>query len=238
MPLTLFVDFDGTIATNDIGNVLFRTFGGPACDRYVREYRNGAISARDCFRREVEALGRVDAGRLEEFIESQPIDPGFGRFVEFCRGRGVEFHIVSDGLDFYIDRFFRHHGFGGLSRFANTLRIDPETGFGVIEFPHSAEECDRCACCKRNILLGLCGEQDTIGYIGDGLSDQCPAQYADIVFAKKELQTFCQKENISYFPYADFLDIVRRLEELLSRNILRKRRRAELKRQEAFRREA
>ena len=37
-----------------------------------------------------------------------------------------------------------------------------------------------------------------IVYVGDGYSDRCPVQYADIVFAKGDLQTYCQEQNISY----------------------------------------
>ena len=64
------------------------------------------------------------------------------------------------------------------------------------------------------------------------------ARYADIVFAKDDLQAFCQRENISYYLYESFHDVTGRLTELLDRRQLRKRRRAELKRMEAFQRES
>ncbi|MBP1678856.1 MAG: hypothetical protein H6Q29_767, partial [Bacteroidetes bacterium] len=35
----LFIDFDGTITRDDVGNLFFRTFGGPACDDLVGRYR-------------------------------------------------------------------------------------------------------------------------------------------------------------------------------------------------------
>ena len=87
-------------------------------------------------------------------------------------------------------------------------------------------------------MLTHASDDDIIVYIGEGYSDRCPAQYADIVFAKDKLQTYCQQENISYYLYASFFDVTTRLTELLGRRQLRKRRRAELKRREAFSRES
>jgi len=108
----------------------------------------------------------------------------------------------------------------------------------VLSFPYANAECDRCACCKRNIMLTQSAENDVLVYIGEGYSDRCPAGYADVVFAKDILQTYCQAENISYHPYLSFRDIRRALEQLLLRGHLRKAYRAEVRRREAFIREA
>jgi 2-hydroxy-3-keto-5-methylthiopentenyl-1-phosphate phosphatase len=241
MALKLFVDFDGTVTTQDVGNAFFRRFGGPVCDRLVSEYRDGKISAQACFRGETAAIGRLPAAEAEAFLQEQQISSGFGTFVEFCRGRGIEFHIVSDGLDYYVRRILELNGIDGVSVFANTLSLSgQEAGSAkiTVSFPFAAAECDRCACCKRNIILTRAGEDDIIGYIGEGFSDRCASQYADIVFAKDELQKYCQQENISYYLYSDFHDVVARLKLLVARKSLRKRRRAENKRREAFMSEA
>jgi 2-hydroxy-3-keto-5-methylthiopentenyl-1-phosphate phosphatase len=230
MPLKTFIDFDGTITTEDIGDAFFLRFGGEACMNHVRDYREGRISARECFSREVAEIHTLPLQEADDFARSRTLTPGFGEFVRFCREQALEFHVVSDGLDFYIERILAAHGIEGVSFTSNRLQLDPPT----VLFPHSAAECDRCACCKRNVMLGLAGDQDIIAYVGEGYSDRCAAQYADIVFAKDDLQRFCQKENISYYPYADFHDVISRYRQLLARKRLRKRRRAELRRREAF----
>jgi 2,3-diketo-5-methylthio-1-phosphopentane phosphatase len=237
MALKLFVDFDGTVTTQDVGNAFFRHFGGPVCDRLVGEYRDGKISAQECFRGETAAIGRLPLAEAEAFLRQQKISSGFEAFVEFCRTRGIEFHIVSDGLDYYVARILALNGFEGVSVFANRLSFSGEEEGSAnltVSFPYGTAECDRCACCKRNIILTRAGEDDVIGYIGEGFSDRCAAQYADIVFAKDELQKYCQQENISYYLYSNFHDVVARLELLVARKTLRKRRRAENKRREAF----
>jgi 2-hydroxy-3-keto-5-methylthiopentenyl-1-phosphate phosphatase len=230
MALKTFIDFDGTITTEDIGDAFFLRFGGARCRDHVREYREGRISARECFTREAAEIGTLPLQEADAFARSRTLTSGFVEFVSFCRARGLEFHVVSDGLDFYIQRILAANGLDGVPFSSNVLKFDPPT----VLFPHPAEECDRCACCKRNVMLGLAGEQDIIAFIGEGYSDRCAAQYADIVFAKEDLQKYCQKENISFYPYTDFRDVLSRYRQILARKRLRKRRRAELRRREAF----
>jgi 2,3-diketo-5-methylthio-1-phosphopentane phosphatase len=237
MALKIFVDFDGTITKADVGNQFFLTFGGPRCQAIIDDYHAGAIGAQECFRREAAEIGSMEPGALEGFLARQELTPGFARFLEYCRGAGIDVTVVSDGLDLYIRGIFALHGIDSVRAFSNrailTGREDGRQSL-ALEFPHACAECDRCACCKRNILLTEAGDEDVIAYVGEGFSDRCAVEYADIVFAKDDLQRYCQEKNISHYLYSDFHDVVDRLEGLLRRNRLRKRRRAELKRRAAF----
>ncbi|MBI4536142.1 MAG: MtnX-like HAD-IB family phosphatase [Ignavibacteriae bacterium] len=236
MALKVFVDFDGTIARHDVGEAFFREFGGPECDNVIEEYRAGLISAKECFRRETEAIGTLNEQAAHAFLRHQPIDEGFRRFVGFCRENNIESHVVSDGLDYYIKEILVANGLGDVSFFANRFEFHRDNNGGSrpeISFPYDDAECTRCACCKRNIMLTHSGDEDVIVYVGQGYSDHCPVRYADIVFAKEGLQIFCQRRNISYYPYNTLFDVVERLKVLLV-NKLRKRHRAELNRREAF----
>ena len=87
----------------------------------------------------------------------------------------------------------------------------------------------------------MSADDDVIVFIGEGYSDRCPARYADIVFAKDELLSYCQQENISYFEYQSFSDITKRLQKMLDNKLrngriagVRKRRQAELARRAVF----
>jgi 2-hydroxy-3-keto-5-methylthiopentenyl-1-phosphate phosphatase len=56
--------------------------------------------------------------------------------------------------------------------------------------------------------------QDKISiYIGDGLSDTCPAQYADLIFAKGSLARHLEKKRVSYKRFKDFSTIYKYLKE-------------------------
>jgi 2,3-diketo-5-methylthio-1-phosphopentane phosphatase len=236
--MQLFVDFDGTIAREDVGNKLFRKFGGKRCDELVRRYREGSLSAVECFREEAAAMGTVNVRDLDDFLRLQEIDEGFLSLTEFCRVNHIGVTILSDGLEYYIRMVMGERLPDWVRVFANEATFHPVYGNQSVlqlRFPHQDAECLCCACCKRNIMLSSCSDEDVIVYVGEGLSDICPAQYADIVFAKLSLQTFCQRENISYYPYSTLYDVVERLAMLHSgRTPVRKRRQAALKRREAF----
>ncbi|HCV43269.1 MAG TPA: 2-hydroxy-3-keto-5-methylthiopentenyl-1-phosphate phosphatase [Bacteroidetes bacterium] len=242
MALKIFVDFDGTITKRDVGNAFFRKYVGQAAyDEMLREYKDERISAQECFRKGIVAIATLNRDEAVTFVRSQEIDPSFKEFLDYCRKKDLEFHIVSDGLDFYIDEILAANGIAGVSIFANNLRLIPVDGRAEcdlqIDFPYADAECRRCASCKRNIMLTHSGDEDLIAYVGEGYSDQCPVQYADIVFAKDALQTYCQRENISYYLYDSFRDVVERLDVLLAKKRLRKRLAAEMKRKEIFMRE-
>jgi 2,3-diketo-5-methylthio-1-phosphopentane phosphatase len=239
-----FIDFDGTISRNDVGDLMFETFGGRGSVAAVQEYLAGSLSAVDCFRRECEACGDVDRKALDALLDAQEIDATFPDFLKESRARGVECTILSDGMDYYLARILARHGLSDVPFFANHLDLDPAAGANAVRFrpsfPYRDETCDRCACSKRNHILALSADDDLIVYVGEGYSDRCPARYADVVFAKDDLRDYCRGAGIPFVPYETFGDVSRRLGKMIDRNEaiggvrLRKRRRAELERCEVF----
>jgi 2-hydroxy-3-keto-5-methylthiopentenyl-1-phosphate phosphatase len=238
----IFVDFDGTITRRDVGDALFETFGGSRCLDAVEQYRNEKLSAVECFRLECDACGDVELSRYHAFLDAQEIDASFKPFIEFCRGNAIDHYILSDGMDAYIRYILDRHGLGDVPFFANKLTLVQTANASTVRFvpafPYTDEVCQRCACCKRNHMLSLSGDDDVIVYVGEGYSDRCPSRYADIVFAKDDLRNYCRQENISFFEYESFADVTDRLRSLMNHGkagdkiALRKRRQAELARRE------
>jgi 2,3-diketo-5-methylthio-1-phosphopentane phosphatase len=237
MHVNVFADFDGTITREDVGNAVFHGLGGDGCLESIAAYRAGELSARDYFRREALRVGEFRREDLNGIIDSATIDPSFVHFVEFCTANGMGLTILSDGLNYYINRILERHGLEA-AWVSNLMSFGPgsraETSTMELRFPFSNPDCDRCACCKRNIMLSASGEDDYIVFVGEGYSDFCPAGYADLVFAKDSLQTYCQRENISYLPYSTFSDVRRQMEDRILNHTLRRRHRAELARRAAF----
>jgi len=113
------------------------------------------------------------------------------------------------------------------------LTFDSEKNL-IPKFPFTDEECKICANCKRNHILNNSSEDDYTIYVGDGYSDTCPAQFVDFIFAKNSLLKFCEKERISYFPFSNFYDVTKRIDEMRNKKRLRKRHQAFLKRKEVY----
>ena len=213
----IFIDFDGTVTKKDVGDELFRVFSRTSIESYLAEYRRGNLSAVSCYRLQAESCGSLNRRNLDDLISEQEIDSSVLDFFDFCRQNGMECRIVSDGMDYYIKKILNKSGLGRVPFYANRLELVPYDSDGrvcmKISFPYTDEECDRCACCKRNIMLTRCADEDLIMYIGEGYSDRCPVRYADVVFAKDELRRFCQHNKIPHFEYKSFSDIIRFLNE-------------------------
>lgn len=234
--LRVFCDFDGTVATEDVGNQLFRTFAGEQAVQIVQRYLNGEINARDCLAQECAAIPSITEEEFIAFVDQFKVDPYFLAFVAFCAAREIPVTIVSDGLDAYVRRILENHGLGRLRWFANHAEFVAHNGKTslVPSFPYRDAECDICGNCKRNHLVTLSGDEDIIVYVGDGISDRCPVRYADIVFAKSGLLVYCQKQNITYHEFRHFGDVHARLESILHQRRIRKRREAEMARRDLF----
>jgi len=232
----VFCDFDGTVASVDVGNRIFRHFAGEESERIVEGYLLGQKSAIECLTQECAAAGDVTPKVLEEFVAQFGVDPYFPEFVRFCDKQRMPLTILSDGLDFYVSRILARHGLAHVAWFANHLEFKNEGSRSTMVpvFPYTDSECPQCGNCKRNHMLTMSADEDIIVYIGDGISDRCPVRYADIVFAKKGLLKFCQEQNITYHEFRTFHDVQERFHEILHGPRLRKRREAEMARRDVF----
>jgi 2,3-diketo-5-methylthio-1-phosphopentane phosphatase len=230
----IFVDFDGTITKKDVGEILFLQFGNAEkAKEIVQDWIDRKINSRESWRLLCRTIEKLDKNEFDRFIDSQEIDESFKTFVDYCNADKHEIRIVSDGLDYYIDRILNRNGLSFVERFSNKLAFDDNGGF-YPEFPYTDEECDRCANCKRNHIINYSGDEDYTVYIGDGYSDLCPAQYCDFIFAKGSLLRYCEINRITYFPFENFIDVINKLNELAARKRLKKRFQAQLKRKEVY----
>ncbi len=214
--VAIICDFDGTVAQDDVGNLLFSTFAGNgSSDEIIRRWKRGEISSRDCLEQET-SLARVDEARLTRFVSERRLDPYFKDFHDFVTKRGMEMVIMSDGLDFYIERMLFRNGLGQIEFFSNRLTI---TGDRLsVDFPsYDMMDCTDCGCCKTHHLMQYRDRGYYIVYVGDGLSDRCPCEAADMVFAKGDLERHCNAHKIDYISFKNFRDVER---EVLKRIVL------------------
>lgn len=231
----MFVDFDGTITKVDVGEELFLQFGDPVkANEIIALWMEDKISSNETWVRLCETLVDFDIKKVNEFIDSIEIDDNFLEFVDYCKEHEIDITIVSDGLDFYIDRILTNYNLQHLKRFSNKLEIGTDNSLTPI-FPFTDEECKQCANCKRNHVLNLSADDEFTIYIGDGYSDKCPAQFCDFIFAKNSLLKYCEKNRITYFPYRNFYEVRRRFDEIRNKKRLKKKMRAQLKRKEVYR---
>jgi len=230
----IFVDFDGTISEKDIGREMFSRFGDPAKEEeLVRGWMNYSIKATDAWKGTCDTVLNFDHDVFDKFLKNIKIDPGFRNFVTHCNQNNYELKILSDGFDYYINKFMKQEGYGNLEILSNKLSFGKGNEL-MPSFPFTDEECTYCANCKRNHILNFSSEEDYTVYVGDGFTDFCPSQFCDFIFAKNSLLRYCEMNRITFFPYSTFNDVIKKLDELKEKKRLRKRHQAELKRREVF----
>lgn len=207
----IFCDFDGTISRKDVGYNLFRHFSNGQNAQFIPAWKSGSMSSREILTAEA-ALTKGTKEEMLAFVMDFQIDPAFSDFADLCRSQEIPLMILSDGLDTYIEPLLKREALGHLPFLANR-GVFTSTGIGV-EFPHTNRTCTRCGSCKGERIREFRDEQDgevTVVFVGDGMSDLCAIKEADLLFAKKDLERYCQQRDISYVPFDNFRDVIAEL---------------------------
>jgi 2-hydroxy-3-keto-5-methylthiopentenyl-1-phosphate phosphatase len=207
------LDFDGTVTEEDVSFLLLDTFVGGGWRKYLDEYTSGDITV-GTFNKKVFGMMIADRKTMTEFVLNSPrvkIRPGFKEFIDYCKNRGIEVVIVSNGLTFYIEATLEKLGIDGIDIHAaenvfspGTLRVrylgpngkELETGF------------------KEAYTDMLCKMGYQVIYVGNGTSDIYPSRKAQYVCATADLLELCREEKLKCYPYNDFFDVIKILQGL------------------------
>lgn len=207
-PVSVLVDYDGTVSRRDIGDVLLTEHALVPQD-VVRardaDYDAGRAGSRELMQWDMEVLPR-DGALLRGVAASIPQDATFASFVRAVRGAGAALEIVSDGLGFYVS--------------TNLARLDPALvdipiatnendvdGSGRLTFPYGHPACFVCGTCKRERVRAHEAGGRVVIFVGDGQSDRYAAHHADVVWAKDALLDWGRATGRDFLPWERFADI-------------------------------
>jgi 2,3-diketo-5-methylthio-1-phosphopentane phosphatase len=219
MTVNIVCDFDGTISPNDVTDDLLERFADSSWKQIEAEWLAGKIGSQECMARQV-SLIKVSKDNLNLYLDSIEIDPAFPRFVDHCKEYDDSLvYVVSDGIEYVIQRILRNNKVSQLPVIANTLVALSEDRYRL-EFPHRAVDCrvgaGTCKCAiSRTSGNNAQGENATL-LIGDGQSDFCLATRANFVFAKNKLLDYCKEHSIPHLPFATFSDVERQFGEVFA----------------------
>jgi 2-hydroxy-3-keto-5-methylthiopentenyl-1-phosphate phosphatase len=203
----LFFDFDNTITQGDVLDRVIERFSvTDDWKRWEDAWSRGEISTDRCLERQIAGL-RVFKQDLLDFVADFPIDPNFETIVRWAESEQIELVIVSDNFSCLVGEILSRQSFPELPLYANELSFAGNRPRA--HFPFKSRDCARCANCKVTQFQRFPG-RSTI-YVGDGLSDVCPALAADFVFAKDSLASYLTSRGVAFEPFtslatvADFL---------------------------------
>src|SRR5665213_652609 len=202
----IYSDFDETITTRDVGSQILAQFGTPIAFEVWKDFDAGGKNAAECLQIACESVRGMRSEDVMEIAIGQKLRSGFKEFAEYCKSKEIPLHIDSDGFSCYIREILERNSLSHLPIWANTIEV-ADDGTLLHDFTHQREGCDRCASCKCALLLATSDDSDTIVYIGDGYSDWCPAQMADVVFATRDLKRQCGELGIPHHPFEDFHEV-------------------------------
>lgn len=201
----VFFDFDNTIALFDVLDDIIKRF---SVDRnwitFEQAWLRGQIGSRICLEGQLRSV-KVTKKDLSRYLSRIIIDPYFHKLFALLKKEGIKPVILSDSFIFIIKSILKNNGINGIKIYANNLRF--KQARLIPNFPYINKRCLRCAHCKKKNLLKKTIRDKIIIYIGDGLSDVCPAQCSDIVFAKGRLLEYFRKKKRLCIAYNNLEDI-------------------------------
>jgi len=207
------VDFDGTIALEDVTDVILERFAAPQWRDIEADWLAGMIGSRDCLARQVD-LVRATPQALDAIADTARLDPNFCRFVAFCQAARVAVTVVSDGFDRVVNRMLSRAGIDLPVR-ANHLQWISGDRW-KLEFPHVRAGCRSASGnCKCAAMVESADRTRVL--VGDGRSDFCPAEIADYVLAKRALSEHCQAMGLNHASIASFADATLLLRDWISK---------------------
>ena len=209
----VFTDFDGTITLHDSLEAILDHFTGKDWRKIEEQVTLGRLSEKTSLQAEF-SLMNAEIEDVLDFVDKEVhIDSSFKDFVTFCQTNEIQLTILSGGIDVIIDRILRKFDLQSLTYFCNALEISDKANWKIIPsaLPKIKNNCNHC---KTNHLIKARELGRKVVYIGDGNTDRCPAENADIIFAKDSLKEYLEENRIKYFSFNDFKEVKKKLEEL------------------------
>jgi 2-hydroxy-3-keto-5-methylthiopentenyl-1-phosphate phosphatase len=202
------VDFDGTVTEVDLLDAIARSFGDPAVYEAVEGALGGRrMPLRDVITREFEPVRAPLEDVVQWVLDNVRVRPGFRELVALADERGWRIVIVSSGFHELIEPVLEREGVD-IELHANRVHARPE-GWRVLW--RYGDSCSACSeSCKRSVVEALADGREIV-YVGDGYSDRCAAERADLVFARRSLARYLGERGVPYEPFDDFFEVAERL---------------------------
>jgi len=209
---TVQCDFDDTIVTGNVGKSLLNAFASAKWRAIENLYLTGEITVEETNRREFALLNVTKQTIEDHVLETAELRPGFPEFLEHCTSTGLNFSVVSNGVDLYIEPALR-------SLFSSTAQLHSahgkitENGISISYLDPYGIDCQDAF--KLSWLRYFKSQGQEVIYIGDGKSDISAALEADYVIATSSLEDYFRSERLNYFEFKDFYDVRQAIDRIL-----------------------
>lgn len=214
--ITIVCDFDGTIIyTDSVDELLAHYSIDNNWTIYEKLWTDGNIDECTCLKNQMNSV-RINQIDFHLFLLKLNLRSGFAQFINFCKINFIPAIIVSDGFEAIITEILKLNNLK-IPLIANDIKFisenkiffDPQKRLtnnnGKLIYAH-----------KDDIVKKIKEASKRLIYIGDGISDIKAIMHADIVFARSSLKKHCKQNNISFFDFKSFYDVIESLKIILN----------------------
>jgi 2-hydroxy-3-keto-5-methylthiopentenyl-1-phosphate phosphatase len=205
-------DFDGTITERDSLALLMNRYGPSDWERYEELYEAGDIRGSEALEKEMSLLNLNPAEATEIVLKEIEVRKDFAQFAKFCDESRIPLTIVSCNFRQLISAILQKHGLERIPFRSNEL-VEDGGKIKIVPGTRRHPECSECHECKALTVIEFRENGFFTIYLGDGLTDRCPAWEADMVFALGRLKNSLDKNGIENEKLDGFKD----LSELIGR---------------------
>ncbi|MBF0478038.1 MAG: MtnX-like HAD-IB family phosphatase [Candidatus Omnitrophica bacterium] len=207
----VYFDFDNTITSYDILDEVIKRFAiNSEWKIWEKKWAEGKIGSKECLTQQLKSL-RASRMDLMAYLHTIKVDPYFKKILIWLKDKRIPYTIVSDSFALLIKTILSNNEIQDVKIICNGLKIVEDRFIPV--FPHVHQCRNKCGNCKKSHLLLDHPARHQRIYIGDGRSDICPAENADIVFAKGTLRNHFSKKRKTHIPFDNLGEVYRHLKE-------------------------
>lgn len=208
--LLIACDFDGTITCRDTLHLIVEEFGTRGLWAAIEpRLLAGEVTLEQAMQEEF-ATVRATPGQVRDLVLREAgLREGFRELVAWAEAGGHRLIVFSSGFRSVIDAALGHWGLGHLTVVSHEARFTPEGA--TLLWSDRGAACGACGrrCKRHDLARHRRGER--LVYLGDGVSDRCAAQTADLVFARAHLARDLAIDGVPFVPFEDFVEVRQRL---------------------------
>ena len=205
----IFIDFDGTITTEDTLTGAILPFVDPKeFVEYNKKLEQGEMTLSQIVRYAYDDRPAAWIPEMLQYIDRVKIRPGFSEFLNQMHQKEVPVVVISGGFRQFSERKLAPYR----EKITALHAVDLTEENGKIRLISGYDDGNELL--KKTDVMALYQYEHAVG-IGDSYTDRNMAQAVDTCFARDVLAQYLDKIKSPYLPYEDFYDVIRQLERIL-----------------------
>jgi len=200
----LCLDFDDTIAVENMARRVFERFAGPRWAEVEADSRRQGLSIEQRRAAGLDCIEATDEELRAFARETGQVRPGFMELIDWATWNNWQPIVVSNGFDFYVDPVLDALGLDRLMRHCGRTRFDYRWRVRY-DSPRGIELAEGF---KLSYATAFRSAGDFVVYAGDGVSDVPAASLAGAAFARDALWDRLQADHPCVHPFETFHDVI------------------------------